>query len=66
MSISVEISNYLEEINQKPYVIALSGILNPKDANVFKFKGSCINGFLVGEGLMKTDNVSEFISQLKK
>ena len=66
MNISVEISNYLNEINQKPYIIALSGILKPQDADVFKFENSCIKGFLVGEGLMKTSNVSEFISKLKK
>lgn len=66
MNVSVEISNYLNEINKKPYIIALSGILKPADADIFKFDKSCISGFLVGEGLMRTDNVSEFISQLKK
>ncbi|CAI8508630.1 unnamed protein product [Hanseniaspora opuntiae] len=66
MNVSVEISNYLNEVNKKPYIIALSGILKPADADIFKFDKSCISGFLVGEGLMRTDNVSEFISQLKK
>ncbi|XBW38319.1 hypothetical protein QEN19_003908 [Hanseniaspora menglaensis] len=70
MNISIEISNYLNskyELSpeQRPLIITLSGILNAQDADVFKFKDSCIKGFLVGEGLMRTDNVSKFISDLK-
>ncbi|KAL6927459.1 hypothetical protein ACO0SA_003757 [Hanseniaspora valbyensis] len=71
MNISVEISNYLNSIyaskpEERSFIIALSGILHTEDAKIFKFEDSCIKGFLVGEGLMRTDDVSKFISDLKK
>lgn len=70
MNISLDISNFLNkeyaaEPEQRPFIIALSGILHTENAGIFKGKDSCIKGFLVGEGLMRTDNVPKFISDLK-
>lgn len=43
-------------------LIALSGITNGDDAKKYKEEG--VNGFLVGEALMRADNVDEFVKKL--
>jgi len=45
-------------------LIALSGITNGDDALNYKSQG--VNGFLVGEALMRTDNVENFVQELLK
>ncbi|MBH4788397.1 indole-3-glycerol-phosphate synthase TrpC, partial [Staphylococcus aureus] len=61
---NVEHTNTILE-NKKPnhYYISESGIHNTSD--VRKILHSGIDGLLIGEALMRCDNLSEFLPQLK-
>lgn len=55
-------SNLVDSTPKDTILIALSGILSPRDADMYKEQG--VRGFLVGEALMKTDDVKKFIEDL--
>mgnify|MGYP002477129842 CR=1 FL=1 len=55
-------TNLVAHIPSGTVLVALSGILKPADAETFKSNG--VQGFLVGEGLMRSKNVKEFINEL--
>lgn len=57
-------SNLIEYVPKDTILIALSGILSASDADNYKEQG--VHGFLVGEALMKSSNVKEFINDLCK
>lgn len=64
-SFNVDLSTTSKLVDSTPkgtILIALSGILSAKDADNYKEQG--VHGFLVGEALMKSDNVKQFISDL--
>ncbi|CCK71074.1 bifunctional anthranilate synthase/indole-3-glycerol-phosphate synthase KNAG_0G00150 [Huiozyma naganishii CBS 8797] len=52
-------SNLVDSTPKDVVLIALSGILSAQDADHYKQQG--VRGFLVGEALMKSDNVQQFI-----
>lgn len=56
-------SNLASNIPKGTILIALSGITNAQDADNYKKQG--VHGFLVGEALMKTNNVESLIHALR-
>ncbi|KAK5780917.1 bifunctional anthranilate synthase/indole-3-glycerol-phosphate synthase PWA37_003576 [Arxiozyma heterogenica] len=64
-SFNVDLNTTSKLIDSTPkdtILIALSGILSPKDADLYKEQG--VHGFLVGEALMRTNDVKQFIQDL--
>ncbi|CAL9728843.1 hypothetical protein MOUN0_E07030 [Monosporozyma unispora] len=64
-SFTVDLNTTSKLVDQTPkdtILIALSGILSPSDADSYKEQG--VRGFLVGEALMKSNNVKQFIHDL--
>lgn len=57
-------SNLIEYVPKDTILIALSGILSASDADNYKQQG--VHAFLVGEALMKSSNVKQFINDLCK
>ncbi|CCH60860.1 hypothetical protein TBLA_0D03600 [Henningerozyma blattae CBS 6284] len=55
-------SNLISSTPEGSLLITLSGILKPSDADKLKDEG--VNGFLIGEALMKTDNIASFIKDI--
>lgn len=64
-SFNVDLNTTSKLVDSTPkdtVLIALSGILSPKDADMYKAQG--VRGFLVGEALMRTNDVKQFIQDL--
>lgn len=64
-SFNVDLNTTSKLIDSTPkdtILIALSGILSSKDADMYKEQG--VHGFLVGEALMRTNDVKQFIQDL--
>ncbi|CCD23917.1 bifunctional anthranilate synthase/indole-3-glycerol-phosphate synthase NDAI_0C02570 [Naumovozyma dairenensis CBS 421] len=55
-------SNLVDATPKDTLLIALSGITESKDADKYKEEG--VHGFLVGEALMRSDDVKKFIDAL--
>lgn len=55
-------SSLIHSVPKGTLLIALSGITSGKDAEKYKSEG--INGFLVGEALMRANDVNAFIKEL--
>ncbi|KAG0671426.1 bifunctional tryptophan synthase trp1 [Maudiozyma exigua] len=55
-------SKLVDSTPKNTLLIALSGITSGDDAEKYKEQG--VHGFLVGEALMRSDNVSKFIDEL--
>lgn len=55
-------SSLIHSIPKGTLLIALSGITSGKDAEKYKSEG--VNGFLVGEALMRANDVNAFIKEL--
>ena len=55
-------SNLVESTPKNTLLIALSGITTREDAEKYKNEG--VHGFLVGEALMRSDDVKKFIHEL--
>lgn len=64
-SFNVDLNTTTSLLSLKPegsILIALSGITSPDDGKAFRNQG--VDGFLIGEALMKSDNVKKFIGEL--
>ena len=55
-------SKLVDSTQKNTLLIALSGITSGEDAEKYKEQG--VHGFLVGEALMRSDNVAKFIDEL--
>lgn len=55
-------SSLIHSVPKGTLLIALSGIISGKDAEKYKSEG--VNGFLVGEALMRANDVNAFIKEL--
>lgn len=55
-------SKLVDSTPKNTLLIALSGITSGEDAEKYKEQG--VHGFLVGEALMRSDNVAKFIDEL--